>query len=391
MELDIKQSDWKEKLKTFIENKDEILEFNGLDHENRKQIHDYCEENGLYSVSKGNIKNRILIVSKSKQNCKLKLEELSIKSIEMIKKHFKLHLPCNHIEHFEYFSKELNEVDYINNILKLALDAINQYGETYFFFEEIPNFEKEILKQLEKESFFIEFRDKFPYENYDIRSLDLKIPKNHHLYIKSNFNQYYVSLDLSSANYQMLYNYNPKLVFNCKNWKEFVKTNNGHNYIGESKKLRLSILNKIYGKKMCSMWEFTILEACKSLIENEIFTMNEFIIFSSDEIIFRVEDFNDGQKRKKRAELLLSKIFPERKNYYKLESFYLKPISEKAFVIKEIFLNECDPSKIHSIFKGCNSFEYIQCYKYYYKLKLDKKKDLCCEEGKKPYEIKFIY
>jgi len=119
-------------------------------------------------------------------------------------------------------------------------------------------------------------------------------------------------------------------------------------------------------------------------LDEKVFTNDELIIWSSDEIIFHVKNEKEAIMKKLEAEEYLTKFFPNRKGWYKLEAFYLRSLGYKHYSVKEVFENDT----IIAVFKGCNSSEYIQCFKHYHKISLEPI-DFCLNENKMSFKIPF--
>lgn len=366
------------------------MEITDVDQETRKELHAYCHHLKLFSVSRGEKSTaKCLVISKTKSAVMVTTEQLSDVSKKLIIQQFKLPIPCTHSKHMEYFAQLFEGYYPIKSTFNLALDAVNTFGESKFFFDEMPQIEKTIKLLLEKVDGYKLFMDSFPFEKFRNIKTEIKLPPNAKFYEKEFDGKFFISLDLRSANFRALHYFDPALVFGATSWKEFIEKLKGHPFMIENKKWRLGVLDRIYsGSRMQAIWEFLILETLLVFLKQGAVQQGEFIAWSSDEIIFIVDDFESGQAKKFLLESILLKFFPERKEWYKLELFRLVHLGQGKFFVKELFLNTTDPTMFKPVFKGGNGSELVQCFKRYFKIPLNDI-DFCRGKEKKANAINF--
>ncbi|AVL94052.1 hypothetical protein mvi_692 [Megavirus vitis] len=106
--------------------------------------------------------------------------------------------------------------------------------------------------------------------------------------------KYYLSIDISSANFEIMREI--KLISE-KTWQDYVSKFINHTYFGRLKKLRLIALSypDLFPKKQTMYWRNITLNVLDCVLQNNIFTENDFINFNNDEIIFEItpDQFND--------------------------------------------------------------------------------------------------
>lgn len=223
---------------------------------------------------------------------------------------------------------------------------------------EIGRLLKIVVSHIKSSSEYAEFLN-VPY----VRPPDL-LTKNK-LYCSQHAGNYFVSVDMKSANYSVLREFCPTL--SKKNWREFISDFTDSEFIIQSKQIR-EIIFGVLGNK-------TILKFA-SLIINYVGLMQilkfpeiKKVFCSEDEIVFKVnEDFDLDLFTKSVNELCPSKVV-DASEIYRVEMYKLVQLGQFDFFVREFTDGRRD-------FKNVPKKFIAQCIKYYEKneiLEVDRK------------------
>lgn len=279
-----------------------------------------------------------------------------------VKKRFikDFNLPINITEEpiFSYCIDTLDELLNTKNKLKHLTDMVNKYGEDGFFQEssKITNqvieaiSRKQIYKTLENDRL-----DEFCKNNLQIQTNDI--------YKMTNINQYFLSFDIVKANFTALKYYSPELVLGANSYEDLLRNFTDDSYFIESKQIRQVIFGNTLPKKQQIIQKYLISNTIKSIIDNTSLDFDDFCNASADEFIIKKDSKEE-----------IEEIYNEVSNHlsnncnidYRLETFKLNNIGDRKYFVKE-FLNG------DITFKAVPSFHFLQAYKEYFNLPLDKK------------------
>ena len=148
------------------------------------------------------------------------------------------------------------------------------------------------------------------YKEWVNHTLTISQPKittrNVNVYQEQNHDSYFISIDIKSANYQILH---LNGLIN-ETWSDFLNQFTPHAYYHKSKFLRLKCLShtKLLPKKQQKAWKNIIVDVLNAMIDNIIITQSDNLAaLNSDEIIINSNDIESEYLKYQRY---LSTKFP---------------------------------------------------------------------------------
>jgi hypothetical protein len=182
------------------------------------------------------------------------------------------------------------------------------------------------------------------------------IPKNNaSIYNPKNNGSFFVSIDLKSANFQVV---KGQGLITENTWKEFIAKYIDCEYFSRIKLLRIKTLSTCNHKKQTIIWQNIILGILDSLIKNNIMEESSIAVFNGDEIIFKVS-------------LVSALKYKDKCISYFQENFPNYQLNVEAFQL--VKLNTGNPNhyvKINLdtnaiVFKGVNADELLTAIDYW--------------------------
>lgn len=281
---------------------------------------------------------------------------------ESVKKRFikDFNLPINITEEpiFSYTIETLDSLLNTKEKLGYLQSMIEKYGEEGFFQESsrITNqvieaiSRKQIYKTLENDRL-----ENFTKNNLQIQSNDI--------YKMTNVDKYFLSFDIVKANFTALKHYSKDLVLGADSYEDLLKNFTDDAYFIESKQIRQVILGNTLPKKQQIIQKYLISNTISSIVDNTSLNLEDFCNASADEFIIKKDTKEE-----------IEKVYNEISNYlsnngfqdYRLETFKLNNVGDRKYFVKEYLNGDIT-------FKAIPSFHFLQAYKEYFNLPLDKK------------------
>lgn len=278
-------------------------------------------------------------------------------------------LPINLFKepYFSYFLNEFNnfykideKINYLNTIFN-DIDSENQF----FDLSEklVDSIKKEILNTNS-------------YKNFNEKSIGEIIPNedelgklnviNQELYIDENINKFYLSVDLSNANYNVINLFGLNDELKVKSYQNLLSKNTNYDYFIKSKYIRQVILGQLNPSRQQKIQKKVLLHFIKTLKDNSI--NNRITISSNDEFIIHLnKNDNIDNLQIKINSILLT--LDNKFHFFKVEKSTFQKIDENhKFLIKKTFdLNNNE--KID--FKNVPTLFFPQVYKKYFNLEVN--------------------
>uniref|UniRef100_A0A6G6AD81 Uncharacterized protein n=1 Tax=Borely moumouvirus TaxID=2712067 RepID=A0A6G6AD81_9VIRU len=147
--------------------------------------------------------------------------------------------------------------------------------------------------------------------------------KFNNIYHEENNDKYFISIDMSKANFQILKLMN---LIDADSWELYVKKFTEHPYFGKLKKLRLLSLSfpDLFPNKQAIYWKNLILQVLDELLLSNIFAEKEFVCYNGDEIIFKISREEMFEKKSSCVNLVLDKFA---NMIFSIKIFQLKKIN----------------------------------------------------------------
>ena len=198
---------------------------------------------------------------------------------------------------------------------------------------------KDAVEKLGSEAAFLEGQ----YLEDDMKKYAIDTPQMPNLgkqdiYNRTNVGRYFVSVDMSRANFQVLKKYNKRLVFNADTYEEYMAWFTDMPYIVGSKYTRQVIFGNMKPKKQVAMQRFYMRQVFDYLYDDSnvyyhdaggrCISGDQFRVFTNDEIVFET----DGYMPAEEAEIMKRSIKRALDIDVTVKSFLLKGIGEEYFV-----------------------------------------------------------
>lgn len=314
----------------------------------------------------------------SKQPIKVTLEDLSPKSLSTFIEISNLKIPERIPKGFLNYVVDLLDPYYgTRKLVDLFLDAISNFHGEKELQSQTWDLQKTIAQHIQKNPGYKEWIEaKIPEIPMACKpcvvSPSEKGSRFSSVYVPENDRQYFIGVDLKSANFQSLREFAPTLVDNCATWAEFLRNFTDSEYFFECKRFRMKCFSYSNNQKQFvldpnkqkKMWENMTKQILQKLIDCQLFHRDEFAAWNSDELVFRV-DHKSAESKVSKCQQVLCKFFP----FWQLRvtSFQLRKISPKQPFFAVLRMD----GRVD--FKCCNAEELPQVIKKWEGRELDKK------------------
>ena len=242
-----------------------------------------------------------------------------------------------------YFSYFLNLYDRDFGTLakyEMFKDTVKKLGSEAAFLEEYYKVRDAVIRKT---------KDMPEYGQYledDMKEYAIDTPQMPNLgkqdiYNRTNVGRYFVSVDMSRANFQVLKKYNKRLVFNADTYEEYMAWFTDMPYIVGSKYTRQVIFGNMKPKKQVAMQRFYMRQVFDYLYDDSnvychdaggrCISGDQFRVFTNDEIVFET----DGYMPAEEAEIMKRSIKRALDIDVTVKSFLLKGIGDKEYFVKE--------------------------------------------------------
>lgn len=251
----------------------------------------------------------------------------------------KIPVPIIEYESFDYYLNLLDENYNSLNEYKLFEETleINNIKDKKSFDEyknnvrrKFDNLIEKFKENGEKYNLILRFKNDDLEKNYPLINNILKT-KNPNIrkdiYCDDLVEKKFISIDLKSANFNALKEYDNNIFDKKENWYEFMKSNGFDEFISSSKQYREVFFGQInVCKKALIMYKFLLDKALIILKASYDYKDEDIMSISGDEIVLK---YKENQNK-----IILNEIYPKK---YNVEIFTLKKPTEYSYYIKEIF------------------------------------------------------
>lgn len=228
-----------------------------------------------------------------------------------VRKFFKdnrLPFPVQREEFLPYYS----DVEGFENLLE-SFNSYMEKVENKGFSEYVESkdfFEKEMVTYLKNHPKYKEFLTMdVPKNSFDVNE---NLRKN--LYKEDLSDKYYLSVDMNTANFYMLYKLG---VVNTDNYKEWLSNFTKEEELLNSKQVRQVLLGQLNNNKLEKFMKLEMLNNVESAHEKGLLDKNTVVTFNKDEVVYTVENLAHMSNLLESKELL--KVF----NHCSFELFKL--------------------------------------------------------------------
>lgn len=237
--------------------------------------------------------------------------------------------------YFDYYLNLYNNDYNTKEKFNLLKDAISKYNSEEEFLNQYYIIRDNIINSTKTTKSFQEFNtmnlDKFnvPNKNY---------PK-HDIFNLGNVDKYFMSIDLTKANFQALKYFNKEIVLNCDTYNDLISMYTDLNYMKESKYLRQVIFGNMNPKRQVKIERYIIEKVLNYILEKNFFKEDSIRMVSNDEIIFELE-FSEAYDVWKDDFIKLKELIAKNINAdVDIEVFKLTNIGDTKYFVKH-FINK---------------------------------------------------
>eukprot|EP01130_Rhizamoeba_saxonica_P002378 TRINITY_DN12190_c0_g1_i1.p1 TRINITY_DN12190_c0_g1~~TRINITY_DN12190_c0_g1_i1.p1 ORF type:complete len:395 (-),score=61.79 TRINITY_DN12190_c0_g1_i1:17-1201(-) len=188
------------------------------------------------------------------------------------------------------------------------------------------------------------------------------------LYTKESEGNYYISIDMNSANFQTLSIFDPDIVDGAETYDDFLNSFTTYNYFKKCKPLRQYLLGIYHSNAQRQILLYYTYQLASVLLEQKI----NIEMIRGDEIIIKLEDTSRIKNMIERLHLIIDENSPYS---WSVQAFFVETMdypeefkSERSdfFVVKNIFLDLDDFTKTRKVFKNVHkgSIKHIACKLY---------------------------
>lgn len=360
--------------KYFTEHKNSTFSVEENNSKKRSEIHEYCKNNGLKSLTKTIKESKYIFITDTKFSSDV--FDMSEDEIMFFCKYSNTSFPNNMPDYFDYYL-ELYDV-YFDTKKKYGLfkDALSQFKSFYELKEFTSKLSDKIIKEFSENEEFNKIKN-----NKVVQKTILNNDKKT-CYTIDNIGKQFISIDIKSANITVFFD-KIKGIYKNKTWKEYLKQHTDIKFLLESKYFREVICGKskihTFSKNYYSEYLYN---AVHNVLLKNGFVGNDIVCVPSDEIVFNYKDSIDIEKIQNELDLVYPNIF--RVEGFKLDKLGNKSTYSKYNYIKEYFYPE---KKIE--FKCCQKIIMCQIIKKYEKKEL-KEEDLLFVEPTTKQFAKFF-
>eukprot|EP01127_Copromyxa_protea_P023421 TRINITY_DN874_c0_g1_i1.p1 TRINITY_DN874_c0_g1~~TRINITY_DN874_c0_g1_i1.p1 ORF type:complete len:495 (-),score=86.24 TRINITY_DN874_c0_g1_i1:17-1501(-) len=357
-------SKWRAKVKLFLEDptQTELVSPPAISGAERKVIHTVAEELGITSVSKGEGKHRLVIVTKAPRVT----DEISTVSLRKFQDDFNLKINMCETKDFMYFVKLYGAEEKF----KIFEDMVRKHGN-----EEFPKLYQQLVVDITNKILATDAFQKFMSNNHDVKEFEivrdnpLLVNDVLDVYQHSNNGEYFISLDLRSANFNSLKWLDPKIVLDQESWQNLLALFTNEDYFFHSKALRQKVFWLLSPKKINRLSKYITFQIYKAI--EDIFP-NMKVLINTDELIIKVP----ADKVRHYCTQCTDRIendprFDSMRSFIRLEAFRLSSLSSSLpYFVREIFDSECK-RVVQADLKGIPKEHFAVVWKHYYHLPLE--------------------
>jgi|SaaInlStandDraft_4_1057021.scaffolds.fasta_scaffold46331_2 hypothetical protein len=261
---------------------------------------------------------------------------------------------------YSYYIEQLDTQYDTKNKLKMLTDVVSELGSEEAFFAESNKVKDTLIKQIS---------DTEEYASLQLDRLDDRIVDNgvkqQSIYHMGNINRTFLSVDLKHANFNVLKMYDSRLVLGSDTYEEMIGSITTFDYFKKSKYLRQVIFGNVMPKKQQRLQKWVMSKVVDVLHRDVGIAMDDFVTSSSDEVVFNVDSKNvDMLVEMVNNKLTNNKLTEDIASWCNVDAFTLKSVGDQKFFVKENCLDDS------VVFKGVQSYLFMQVFKKYFELPL---------------------
>lgn len=255
--------------------------------------------------------------------------------------------------YFSYFLELYDKDFHTKKAYEMLENTVKKFSSETAFLDEYYNIRNRVIEEIKK----LPAYEKFLTANlnkYKITLPNFPNANKGDVYKVPNIGNYYLSIDLQKANFQMLKKFDKSLVLDCDSYEKLISKFTDMEYFKKSKYTRQVIFGNMNPSRQTTMQKFFTRQILDFAFEELNISLEDVAVFTFDELVIKETDFISEEKcseiKRKIKEVLDLDV--------SVESFYLKNLADKDWFVKE------KEDKSFS-FKKVPGIYYAQAYKYY--------------------------
>ncbi len=270
--------------------------------------------------------------------------------------------------YFSYFI-ELYDKDYHSKeAYQMLQDTITQFKSEEAFLAEYYRIRDAVISSMKDSPEYKQFLE-MDCKDYMFKDPGLSTLYRNDVYKEPCVGQYFISIDLKAANFQMFRKFNPALIQNAKTYDEFISYFTDMEYFKKSKYTRQVIFGNLNPKRQTTMEKYYTYQILKWLLNDVHLPESRVAVFTHDEIILTAEGFISKEEMEK----CKSKIKEILDLDVSVESFHLA-------AVEEAFVKEKSDGTV--AFKNASGVRFPQIYKAYYNMPINENDKVFFYEGR---------
>lgn len=261
--------------------------------------------------------------------------------------------------YFSYFL-ELYDRDFkTKEAYEMLLETLSHFDSDNEFLNEYYRVRDAIIQEMKSVPEYEQFMSA-DMTKYKIGQINLPNASKGNVYKGTNVGNYYISIDLQKANFQMVKKFNKAIVLNCDSYDELISKFTDMEYFKRSKYTRQVIFGNMSPKRQTTLQQYYTKQILDFIFDEYSINREDIAVFTFDEVVIKVDRY------KKEEELI--KIKKDIKEKLDLDvsvtNFKLAQVGDRDFFVKENSDNTIS-------FKNVPSTYFAQVYKKYRNLPLE--------------------
>jgi len=253
-------------------------------------------------------------------------------------------------EYFYYFIDLYDEMFDTRNKLKMLIDCVTSLGGEDAFMQEFNRIKNDIIDDVsatEGYNTLSSTKDPYPYDAIN------QYP-GQNIYVSQFDGKSFLSIDIVKANFFSMKKYDPTILDNANNWKEFLSKYSDHEYYHKSKQLRQVIFGNLLPKRQQALQKNVCNEIADTI--KALYPTLDIAIVSTDEVIVLNHTRPENIINEVRDEL--NKVLGYTTDDLRVEAFGLEKVHpEKSYFVKHDLVNG------NMVFKSVPQLFFAQVYK----------------------------
>lgn len=225
-----------------------------------------------------------------------------------------------------YFYNRLLVMDRVFDCVQkfeLFCSELDKFGSEQDYFEEYNRVKEEMISAIKENKDYIEF-------NHSSIPKKLSDATKRNLYVESNDNCTFISIDMKQANFSALKYYSGNIFCGCETWESFVKRFTNIKHIATSKYIRQVVLGALNPARQIQYETYLMSVLCDHIESECNYDDWEIYSLAQDEILIKVNNEKPGIVDTIRE--IVSTCDYDIGNLVRVEYFALQKVSDYGWI-----------------------------------------------------------